>query len=242
MRTPSSLPSALAFGLVLAAATGSSAAFADEPAPAALAPAETASTYALVHLASSRPVQLESRAPDQKTWGVVCASPCDRELPLADEYRIAYGAKGAAPGEPFRLTADANRKIVLEVHPPSADGKVGGGLLIGLGAIFGVGSALSGAIAGFSQPCGADHAHADEATRGDGWCGDAATFHTALLVSGAGLLAATGLITTGALMIQASSKASTTQRPWAGREPTWVGPRAAATARAGFFVPLSFSF
>lgn len=238
MRPRCSHPFALAFGLVLAAST---TARAEEPAANELAPAGTASTHVLVHLESAKPLHLESRAPGQKTWGVVCAAPCDRELPLADEYRIAYGGKGAAPGQPFRLTANEKRSILLEVHPPSADGKVGGGLLIGLGALFMVASALSGLAAIVLQPCSADHANADEATRGDGWCGDTATFHTALLVSGAGLLAGTGSIVGGVLLIRGST-ASTTQRPWAGREPTWVGPHAAASSRAGIVVPLSFSF
>ena len=225
MRSPSSLPSALAFGLVLAV---SSSARADEPDAAELAPPEAEPTHVLVHLESPRPVRLESHAPDQKTWRVACGAPCDRELPLADEYRIAYREKGMLPGRPFRLTADGQRSILVKVHPASADGMVGGGLLIGLGGLFMVASALSGVVAILSQPCGADHATADEATRGDGWCGDAATFHTALLISGAGVLAATGSVVGGVLMIQASSRTSTTQRPDLSRGGTPVTPRAGA--------------
>ncbi len=236
MKTRSSLPSALAFALVLASVSAvTTAAHADEAVADDLAPPETVPTHVLVHIDSPEPVQLESRVPGQRGWATVCGVPCDRELPLADEYRIAYGRKGASSEKPFRLEPGAKGTVELKVRPASTGGKVGGGALIGLGAGVGILGVLGIAV-GLplaSEPDGP--CKADRCFGGSG---------IGLLIAGvglAGLLVGGGMIAGGAAIV-ADSEASTTQKPWSGREPSWVGPQSSAPKKAELFVPLSFSF
>jgi hypothetical protein len=237
MKALRSLPSLVASGLVLAFA---SAARADESAPddVFLGPPEVHPARVRVHVKSPSPVQLEARESGAAAWAPVCGVPCDQELPLGDEYRIVYGKNGDAPGLPFRLTATGPGGVVLKVHPASLGAKAGGGVLIGLGAALATVGAL-GLFVGIAVAAQPTECRADA---GD-WCSSGPALGEAVaLVSLVPLLVGGGIIAGGASMM-AGSKASATQRPASGREPTWVGPRAAgASGRAGFVAPLSFSF
>jgi hypothetical protein len=232
MKARRSLRSAVAFGLVLACASAvSTSAHADEPDAAELTPPETLPTHVLVHVESAKPVQLESRALGQKAWTVACGVPCDRELALADEYRFAGGPT-------FRLNPSSGSSVLLKVHPASAAGNVGGAALVGVGAVLaviGAAGVLIG-VAAAAQPapsCG------DSSST---WCGAGPGLGKALaLISLFPLVAGGGMVAGGASLLS-DSKTSATQRPWSGREPTWVGPQSSAPKKAGLFVPLSFSF
>ncbi len=232
MKARSSLPCAVAFALVLVSA----AAHADEP---ELTPPETLPTHVLVHIKSPEPVQLESRAAGQKGWVTACVAPCDTELPLADEYRIAYRTKEPSSEKPFRLAPGADGAVMLKVHPSSVGGKVGGGVLIGLGAVAATIGAL-GLIGGIGLAAGPADSCRDSS---NDWCVDDHALGSALiLISLVPLLLGGGMIA-GGVAITADANAHTEQRPWAGREPVWVGPRAeGAPKRAGFVTPLSFAF
>ena len=191
-----------------------------------------------VHVTSPKPVELERRADDGPgAWETACASPCDRELPTSGEYRVAFG-KAEKPGEPFRLDPAIRGAVVLKVQPPSPSTKTAGTVIVVLGsAVAGaglVGVVWSGSLLLGAPDCGSESA-------GD-WCGlGRAIGAFFLVVSGAALLAGTGVILGGASMI-ADADASTSQRPVATREPTWSAPRAEAPSKAAFVTPFSFSF
>ena len=232
MKPRRSLPSVLVFGVALASASAASRpAHADEPDASELAPPETLPTHVLVHIQSPGPVELESRAPGEKTWAVVCGVPCDQELPLGDDYRFAHGPT-------FRLTPMSGGSVLLKVHPASRAGKVGGVALVGVGAFLAVIGSL-GVIVGLAaaaQPAPTCGDHSSD------WCGAGQGLGKAVaVVSVLPLLAGVGLIAGGSSLL-ADSKTSMTQRPWSGREPTWVGPQSSAPKKAGLFVPLSFAF
>ena len=222
MKSPSL--AVLAFGLVLV----STPAHADDSRE--LTPPETMPTHVLVHIESPKPVELESRAPGQKTWAVVCGAPCDRELPLVDEYRFANGPT-------FRLNPASGSSVLLKVHAASVAGNVGGAALVGVGAVFaviGAAGVLIG-VAAAAQPTPSCDDHSSD------WCGAGPGLGKALaLISLVPLLVGGGMIAGGASLLS-DSKTTTTQRPWSGREPTWVGPQSSAHKKAAF-VPLSLSF
>lgn len=233
MKARSSLRSALAFGLVIVCASAvSTTARAEAPSLATpeLVPPETLPTHVLVHVESPKPVQLESRASGQKAWAVVCGVPCDRELPLADEYRFADGPT-------FRLHPSSGSSVLLKVHPASVAGNAGGVALVGVGAVVAVIGA-AGVIVGLAtaaQPTPTCDDHSSD------WCGAGNGLGKAIaLLSLVPLLIGGGMIAGGAAILE-NSKTTTTQRPSSGREPTWVGPQASAPKKAAF-VPLSFSF
>lgn len=228
------LPSALAFGLALASASAvSTSARADEPlrVTSELTPPETLPTHVLVHVESPKPVALESRAPGEHTWTTACGMPCDRELPLADEYRFANGPT-------FRLNPSSGSFVLLKVHPATAVGQAGGAALLGVGAVFaviGAAGVLVG-VAAAAQPTPTCDDHSSD------WCGAGPGLGKGIaLISLVPLLVGGMMVAGGASILSDSSKTSTTQRPWRGREPTWVGPQSSAPKKAGF-VPLSFSF
>jgi hypothetical protein len=231
MKARRSLPSALAFGLVLAGVSAvSTSAHADDPDAPELAPPETVPTHVLVHIESPKPVQLEGRAPGQKAWSNVCGAPCDRQLPLADDYRFGNGPT-------FRLDPAAGSSVLLEVHPASAAGNAGGVALLGVGAVF----AVLGAVGVFVGLRAAAQPAPSCGDQSSSWCGSGPGLGKALaLISVFPLLAGGGMIAGGASLLS-DSKTSTTQKPWSGREPTWVGPQASAPKKAAF-VPLSFAF
>jgi hypothetical protein len=221
---------ALASGLLLASASaraGEPEAYGPQLAP----PIELPSAV-LVHVSSKGAARLERREVGER-WIAVCDAPCDRELPLADDYRIAYGTKGQTAGPPFRLRP-ASGAVELKVHPSSVGGQAGGTVLVVLGSAVALVSGL-GLLVGISLAAQPDTpCHTD-------WCIDPHPVGGALaLLSGLGLLMGAGVIVGGTAIIE-DAKGKTTQRPWSGREPTWVGPQATAPKKAGF-VPLSFSF
>ena len=238
MKALRSLASVFAFGLVFASA---SAARADEPGsdePSAASP-EVLPARVRVHIASPSPSKLEARESGAVAWTPVCGVPCDEELPLGDEYRIVYGKKADAAGKPFRLTAAGPGGVVLTVRPESVAAKAGGGVLIGLGAVAATVGVL-GLLAGVglaAQPADSCRGSSND------WCVDGQTLGSALILASLIPLLLGGGMIAGGAAVMSDSKASATQRPAAGREPTWVGPRAAgASGRAGFVAPLSFSF
>lgn len=190
-------------------------------------------TSVLVHISSKGPARLERRDVG-KAWVTVCDAPCDREVPLGDEYRIGFGKKGLTHGAPFRLNA-ASDAVELKVQPPSPVGEASGTALVVIGGAVALVGALGlivsiGLAVHPETPC-----HTD-------WCIDPHSLAGALaLVSGFGLLLGGGVLAGGASII-GDAQAKTTQRPWAGREPTWAVPQVVSARKAAVFAPLSLSF
>jgi hypothetical protein len=194
---------------------------------------------ARVHIKSEKHVQLESRPSQHDAWLLACESPCDRDLPLANEYRVVYGpASRATHGETFRLSAAPGGSVTLTVDEGSTVQFVGGVVM----AVGGVALAVVGLVgvatvaSAPSSSSGSSNDHTADCSICGGGLGDLIT-----LVSVVALVAGGGAILTGALLVNDAGP-STSQKPVFAREPTWVGPRAGAPDRRAFVVPLSFSF
>lgn len=203
-----------------------------------------------VHVSSPVPVQLQRHDLDRRVWDVACDAPCDRDLPLEDEYRVVYGKRGAS-GETFRFASRPGGEVTLAVHPPSETAKSAGDALIGVGVVLGVAS-LVGVIAlgTVAARTPSEQACSDgQATDGrDGGiaCGLGEGLAGAgAVLSGVVLLGAVGIVA-GGFALRADSGGSTTQRlrpvTVAAREPTWTASHVPSTGKPAFVVPLSFSF
>lgn len=86
---------------------------------------------ARVHVSSPRPATLYRRPRGSASWHLACHSPCDRALPLGDDYRVAV--TGGSGIKEFRLNGAPNSVITVDVSPPSVLGMVGGGAIAGTG-------------------------------------------------------------------------------------------------------------
>jgi hypothetical protein len=148
------------------------------PSPAAPAapPPPMRGPLVWVHISSPKHVTLNRRLDQGADWVKACDSPCDVELPIADEYEIA--GMGNGPTKEFRLQASAGQSEVLSIEPPSIGGIVlGGGLVLvgGVGLYISVLVGLAFAAGCVDQSCGTN----------PGWVGSGIS---------AGALAAGGLI------------------------------------------------
>lgn len=224
--------------------------------PPVTVPIERFAPIARVHIDSKIPVRLEQRARGGRggSWSSACDAPCDRNLPLGDEYRVVYG-KDVTPGAPFRLRSEAGGRITLTVHPASGAAQAGGTALVVVGATLGiislVGVVTFGSIATRTPNQAA--CHDGEAPHRDGgiMCGFGEGIAAVLtLISAVGMLAGGGIVAGGVALL-VDSGASTTQKeatpPLTAfvREPTWVAPRGmppGPSHKPGFVVPLSFAF
>ena len=80
------------------------------PAPAAHARFE--GPTAMVHIDAPQTVVLDRKPRGGEAWVLACESPCDRDLPLASDYRVMYGTEaGATRGDTFRLSASRLKAI-----------------------------------------------------------------------------------------------------------------------------------
>lgn len=191
-----------------------------------------------VHIKSEKHVQLESRPSQDDAWMVACDSPCDRDLPLGDEYRILYGTKATATrGDTFRLSASPGGSVNLTVDGGSTAQAVGG-VVLGAGGVALAVVGLLGVAAVASVPSSSSDSNAKTAECSI--CGGGLRDLVAL-VSAVALIAGGGAILTGVLLVNDAGP-STSQKPVFAREPTWSSPRAAAPDKRAFVVPLSFSF
>lgn len=193
-----------------------------------------------VHIKSEKHVQLESRPSQHDAWMLACESPCDRDLPLANEYRVLYGTEARATrGETFRLSAAPGGSVTLTVDEGSTAQAVGGVVMAAGGvalAIVGVLGVAAVASAAPSPSSSDSNVKSAECSICGGGFRDLIT-----LVSAVALVAGGGAILTGVLLVNDAGP-STSQKPVFAREPTWVGPRAAAPDRRALIVPLSFAF
>jgi hypothetical protein len=120
---------------------------------------------ALVHLDADRDVTLETRTNLDQPWVVTggmgsaevrsfadarwtpaCAAPCDKSLPIDNDYRIT--GPGIRTSKTFRLSVRAGEKVSIAVNAGSKGGFIGGIVLLGIGGagvIIGLTVALVGA-------------------------------------------------------------------------------------------------
>lgn len=91
-------------------------------AAAAIIPATASADWTVrVHVSTDEPVALEHRTAENAPWEFACNSPCDVNLPVADEFRFAETSDARA-SEPFLLKTDkpdANGAITVEHHKSS---------------------------------------------------------------------------------------------------------------------------
>ncbi len=107
------------------------------PPPAAAAPPAPTGPQgnAYVHLDADSEVRLERQS--GTTWVGQCNAPCDRELPLDGNYRIAGGSIRTSAN--FRLMATKpGDRVIISVNPASKGGLVGGIILAGIGTPFAI--------------------------------------------------------------------------------------------------------
>ncbi len=106
------------------------------PATAPLAAAKPAKVGPLVrvHIQSKRGVQLYRQpATGGSGWVEACTSPCDEDMPIGDDYRIA-GA-GIFQSSDFRLEGAPGSQVVLNIDPGTRNGMLLGGVLAAVGGI-----------------------------------------------------------------------------------------------------------
>ena len=215
--------------------------------------ADRGQKHVFVHVSSPRVVRLEQRAAERSPWESACDSPCDRELPLAAEYRVVY-AKDAAPGDPFRLHDSPDDEVELRVDMPSNGERIAGRVVTGVGvvaAVVGVIGVVSFGIAASRTPNeAACHDGDDPSAHRDGGiaCGLGEGIAAGLaVISGVFALVGGGLIIGGLGITRDGDGHAKQQEPSPRldafvRRPTWVGPNLATASRPPMFVPLSFSF
>ena len=87
-------------------------------------------------------VALQSHAEGESQWSTVCTAPCDRELPLDADYRVA--AEHLRTSATLRLNALRGEHLTLDVHPVSQRKHTTGAVLLGTGIVlFVIGDAMS---------------------------------------------------------------------------------------------------
>lgn len=90
---------------------------------------------AWVHVESDRPVRIEREPADGhgREWDAICTSPCDAEVPLGLQVRIA--GDGIRNSKPFMLNARAGERVELVVNTGTRGGFVGGIVLTSVGPV-----------------------------------------------------------------------------------------------------------
>jgi hypothetical protein len=187
-----------------------------------------------VHVVSPVPVRLERHVPERESWELVCAAPCDQDLPLVDEYRVVDEKQRAA--ETIRLRAAPARAITLTYSPASTAATVRGGALVAGGTVLGAAS-TAGLILGVllaASDCGPGYC---DLRKGIG--------EFVAVVSGIGVIGGAALIITGVGALSDSGPHTTqrsTEKANFVREPTWIASGHASTPRPAMFLPLALSF
>jgi hypothetical protein len=99
------------------------------------APAPQAKKTAFVHIESDRPVRLEA-IEGKKSFRFVCASPCDMEVDLHDDYRIS--GDGVRATSSFQINAQPGQKVLIEVDTSSKAGFVWGIVIVSVAPLVSV--------------------------------------------------------------------------------------------------------
>jgi hypothetical protein len=121
---------------------------------------------AKVHINSPNAAILFRKAAGMTTYQKACDAPCDRDMPLSDDYQISGSGLKAVN---FRLNAQAGQTVIIDCEPSNDGGKIGGILLIVLGAVtFGIigltGNFVALILQGTAKTTG-EHHTADDWTR-----------------------------------------------------------------------------
>jgi hypothetical protein len=101
----------------------------------------------IVHLDADPGIVLESIAPGSGRWALVCAAPCDAQVPLGRQYRIA--GEGIRASRAFRIEAPPGQRVTITVSAASKSAFSGGIAVSSVGAagiVVGLSVLLFGAL------------------------------------------------------------------------------------------------
>ncbi len=106
---------------------------APQPLPSSPPPKPPSGPLILVHVEASRRVSLMRREPDNGEWITACESPCDQQLPLNNEYRLA--GSGVTQSGEFELEGKPGQRVVITANVGSTAGLTGGLIVAGVGLL-----------------------------------------------------------------------------------------------------------
>jgi len=149
-------------------------------------------------MAADPGVTLESIAPGSGGWELACTTPCDAELPLANQYRVA--GPNVRRSRPFGITASPGQHVVLTISAGSKGAFAGGIALVGAGgAAAGIGLVV---LTFAALECGDGESFQ---------CHEGVSPNSSLEIAGAVvMLAGVGMLIAGAVL-GASAKTTETQ-------------------------------
>ena len=100
-----------------------------------------------VHIEGADDAEVQQRTERRDEWQTVCSGPCDVELPVGPDYRIAGG--GMRPSGIFHLTGGPGNRVVVTVSPASKAWFVMGIVVVSIGgpvALVGLALGLVGSL------------------------------------------------------------------------------------------------
>ena len=128
------VPLFLAMATATLASAAPAAADEDGPLPRPIV-ISASSPRSRVHLEADRPARLEGLDPVTFQWSPVCDAPCDRELPLELQYRIA--GKYIRPSQAIQLAVKPGQAVALHANTASTSPLATGQTMVVAGAITG---------------------------------------------------------------------------------------------------------
>jgi hypothetical protein len=204
------------------------------PAPAAAAQPEEPSVTVWVHLEGSDGARLERLEKDPDggdTWTPACEAPCDTEVPLSADYRIANG-NGMRQSAVFHLHGQAGDHLTLTLSGGSKGWLVTGivvtsvsGLVMLVGSVVALaGSASTSSNCGFGDGC--THSNPNAGLAAAGWL----TLLVGAAAAAGGIVLIVHNARTGvAVDVTGAQSARVQGDAWA-HVPTWHEPSAADRA------------
>lgn len=127
---------ALVVVAVVSMATAPHVAFADVPAPGPSATPQESRPTVWIHIDAGRDVVLNRQPLLGGGWREECHSPCDRHVPLDDEYFIS--GPDIVGSRTLLLDARAGDRVVLDVRPSLRSARDGGAVVAALGGVVGL--------------------------------------------------------------------------------------------------------
>jgi hypothetical protein len=138
------------------------------PAPSGLASgtaAPAAEGTIKVHIQTKELVTLEHRSGPDASWQHGCQTPCDAQLPAADEYRVI--GEGVNESQPFSLTVPKGDTVTIHVSPGLKSKEKTGEIMTITGAVVFVGAVVAGIAA--ADPSVINQANSTGVTNNYNW-------------------------------------------------------------------------
>lgn len=172
---------------------------------------------------------LEHRANENEEWSFACAPPCDRPLPVGDEYVVI--GKDNKPGRPFHLLPKGSSGLTLSARETHGTGLIAGGAVAAVGGTL----LLVGGIAWATSSSPSSSSDCISSCDGLGaFLGPSVAVIGGLLLAGSQALIIVGVWRNSAPPVRQDTVAL--------RAPTWTAPTVVASSNGTFIAPLTFSF